>query len=310
MPRRPPASIRTHLRSGRVEPLYLIVGSDEAGKAELVQEFIESVEAELRAFNVDRFYAGEATVAQILDAAATLPLGAPYRVVVVLRAERLLMPKRETEQTVRELEALERYLDDPAPQTRLVFEAAPLDERRRLVKRLLQRAVVIRCEDRLDPAEVGRWIRARVAQAGRQIDPAAVRLLAERAGTDLPRLRADCERLLTYVGDRQRITADDVLDVTSPAAETDDWAVARAIERGDPAAALREVTLALDRGTPPLMLLGQLAWVVRTRLAPDRVPAAVEALFRTDLHLKSSLGDPRVLLERLVVELCEGGGKR
>jgi DNA polymerase III delta subunit len=34
------------------------------------------------------------------------------------------------------------------------------------------------------------------------------------------------------------------------------------------------------------------------------VPAAIEALFRTDLELKSSGGDPRVLLERLVVELC------
>ena len=37
---------------------------------------------------------------------------------------------------------------------------------------------------------------------------------------------------------------------------------------------------------------------------PRRVRAAVEALFRTDLDLKSSSGDPRVLLERLVVELC------
>jgi DNA polymerase III delta subunit len=33
---------------------------------------------------------------------------------------------------------------------------------------------------------------------------------------------------------------------------------------------------------------------------------AVEALFRTDLDLKRSAGDPRVLLERLIVELCEG----
>jgi DNA polymerase III delta subunit len=37
-----------------------------------------------------------------------------------------------------------------------------------------------------------------------------------------------------------------------------------------------------------------------------RVPAAIEALFRTDLELKSSGGDPRVLLERLVVDLCRG----
>ena len=55
------------------------------------------------------------------------------------------------------------------------------------------------------------------------------------------------------------------------------------------------------------MVLGQLGWFVRTTLprqAPSRVPAAVEAVFRTDLALKSSGGDGRVLLERLVVELC------
>ena len=55
------------------------------------------------------------------------------------------------------------------------------------------------------------------------------------------------------------------------------------------------------------MILGQLGWFVREKLvAADarRVPAAVDALFRTDLDLKSSGGDPRVLLERLVVDLC------
>ena len=36
----------------------------------------------------------------------------------------------------------------------------------------------------------------------------------------------------------------------------------------------------------------------------DVVQAPIEALFRTDLDLKRSGGDPRVLLERLVVELC------
>ena len=53
------------------------------------------------------------------------------------------------------------------------------------------------------------------------------------------------------------------------------------------------------------MVLGQLGWFVRERLQdPRRLPGAVDALFRTDLDLKTSGGDPRVLLERLVVELC------
>jgi DNA polymerase III delta subunit len=48
--------------------------------------------------------------------------------------------------------------------------------------------------------------------------------------------------------------------------------------------------------------------VVRAKfpiLAPGRLRRAVDALFRTDVDLKRSAGDPRVLLERLVVELCE-----
>jgi DNA polymerase III delta subunit len=40
------------------------------------------------------------------------------------------------------------------------------------------------------------------------------------------------------------------------------------------------------------------------RFPAERIPAAVDALFRTDFALKTSAGDPRVLLERLVVELC------
>jgi DNA polymerase III delta subunit len=41
-------------------------------------------------------------------------------------------------------------------------------------------------------------------------------------------------------------------------------------------------------------------------VAGRELQGAVEALFRTDLDLKRSAGDPRVLLERLVVELCAG----
>ena len=55
------------------------------------------------------------------------------------------------------------------------------------------------------------------------------------------------------------------------------------------------------------MILGQLAWFVREKLPlvdVRRVRPAVESLFRTDLDLKSSGGDTRILLERLVVELC------
>jgi DNA polymerase III delta subunit len=102
----------------------------------------------------------------------------------------------------------------------------------------------------------------------------------------------------------------DARDVVSAETTQDDWAVTNAIQQRNAREALRQLALALDAGAVPYMILGQLAWYVRDKLTnfdPRRVPAAVDALFRTDLDLKSSGGDARVLLERLVVELCGGG---
>ena len=53
----------------------------------------------------------------------------------------------------------------------------------------------------------------------------------------------------------------------------------------------------------PVMIMGQLRWAAE-KLSGPRLRHGIEALFRTDLALKSSGGDSRVLLERLVVELC------
>ena len=68
--------------------------------------------------------------------------------------------------------------------------------------------------------------------------------------------------------------------------------------------ALKELGLALDAGAMPVMLMGQLRAAAEKLPAP-RVRSAIDAVFRTDLALKSSGGEPRVLLERLTVELCE-----
>jgi hypothetical protein len=79
-----------------------------------------------------------------------------------------------------------------------------------------------------------------------------------------------------------------------------DWAVVNAIGDGDAGRALREIALRLDRGDSPHALMGQLRWWVSQRLAavsPERVMPAMDALLRTDLALKSSGGEIRVLLD-------------
>jgi DNA polymerase-3 subunit delta len=217
-----------------------------------------------------------------------------------------------------DLDVLEEYVKTPEPSTTLVLLAGDVDKSRRLAKTLYKVATVVECWGLKPGKEVRgpdlrqvtrlaeQLVCKRVADAGQQIDQAAAHLIAERAGTDIGRLRGDLDRLLLYAAGRPRITVADAQEVASGEVAQDDWAVTNAIQQGNRAEALKQLGLALEAGGVPFKILGQLAWFVRERLAdPRRIPAAVDALFRTDIDLKSSVGDPRVLLERLVVELCD-----
>ena len=330
MPAATPQAVRKRIAQGTADPIYLIIGDDDVEMTRLAADLSALVEDELRAFNLERMYAGEKATspAAIVESARTLPMMGERRIVVVLRAERLLKPKRRgKEEEAGDVEPvpgggdtdlLDAYVKRPEPLTTLVFVASDVDRSRRLYKSIQKHATIVECwglkgssKDRVDLRQVARaaeqLVRQAVADAGQQIDPAAARLVAERAGTDIATLRGDVERLLLFAAGKPKIDLEDAQEVVSVETTQDDWAVTSAIQRGDRAEALRQLALALDAGTVSYMVLGQLGYFVRERLPgidARRVPAAVEALFRTDLDLKTSGGDPRVLLERLVVELC------
>jgi DNA polymerase-3 subunit delta len=318
MPHANPAAVRKQIEAGAPDPVYLLQGDDDIEKSALAHEFEQLVEEDLRAFNVERIHAGDATtgdrlaatVADVVAAARTLPMMAPRRVVIVMQADGLFAPKRESEAALRAQQRLTALLERPEPQATLVFVAGAVDKRSRMYKLLIRQATVVDCGVLETAADAERWVRNRVAAAGVALEPGAARLLAERCGTDLKRLRNDVERLMLYALGQRTISIDDARQIAGPAALQDDWAMTNAIEAGDGAAALRQLALMLEAGAPAEKVLGQLAWLVRTKfpvLAPRALANAVDALFRTDLDLKSSAGDPRVLLERLVVELT---GKR
>jgi DNA polymerase-3 subunit delta len=180
----------------------------------------------------------------------------------------------------------------------------------KITRALAKSATVVPVGQFASEREVGAWLQARVTEAGLTIDRAAAQALVDLAGADAAKLRADVERVLTFARGEGAVTLAHVeAAIVAHETSTDDWAIVRAIERGDAAAALREARVRLEDGDSPFAMLGQLAYAVRTppprgRYPNARLGRAIDALFRTDLALKSSGGDPRALIERLIVELC------
>ena len=305
MPALSQADVRKQIAAGTVGPLYLLVGPDDTGRMALAAEFLELVEADLRPFNVDRLYGGETSAARVVDAARTLPMMVPRRVVLLVHAERLLNPKKDLKKDVEaDLQFLEDYFKAPVDTCCLVLVADSIDKRRSLARQLVSKATVVECSGPGDVVEAAKWVKERVAKEGMAIDVRAARLVADRIWPDVSRLRSDVERLILYAAGNKAITETDVQEIVAPATTPDDWGVTNAIERGSARDALRELGLMMDNGTVPYLILGQLAWFVRTKVPGPKVGSAIDAVFRTDLAIKTSAGEPRALLERLVVELC------
>ncbi|HEY3162606.1 MAG TPA: DNA polymerase III subunit delta [Vicinamibacterales bacterium] len=297
------ATLKKQIAAADTGPLYLLIGEDDSEKSAAAAEFAEMVDEGLRAFSVDRLFGGEIKADDLFDAAATLPMMAPRRIVIVFDAERLLIPKREGKAADAEQERLEGFVKKPPGHATVVFVCGPLDKRRRIVNLLMKEAQIVDCGTISDSGDAERWVKARAERDKVPLDAAAVRALVARAGIDIVRLRGGLERVALYAMGQSKITADDVKQVVPAAGEAADFGIANAIERNDAAEALRELTLALDGGAQPYFLMGQLRWVAE-KMPRARLKDAIDAVFRTDEAIKSSGGDPKILLERLVVELC------
>lgn len=327
------AEIRKQIKAGKTGPLYLLEGDDLQSRHDLGLEFANIVDEGLQAFNVQSFYANEATnaggreqlITALLSNARTLPMMAPRRVIVVHEADRLLAPKRGKDDdedaeavavkpgkagktkrvATTPAEDLEAYVENPEPMTTLVFVSGPLDGNRRIVKLLRKHADVVDCGTLHDPREAAIWITKRVEKDELSIEPKAITLLLQSTGLTLGRIRPEVEKLILYAAGESTITAVHVRDLVVPQEESDGtFALMDAVMNSNPARALREVSIMIDGGVQPPVILGQLR-AATIKLRPDaRVKSGLEAVLRTDQAIKSSAGTPQYLLECLVVELC------
>ncbi len=322
-----PADLRKQIKSGKTGPLYVLEGDDLQSRHDLALEFANLVEEGLQAFNVESFYANEATnaagrdqlIGSLLSTARTLPMMAAKRVVIVHEAERLLAPKRAKDEEdgpdaeppkkakrgATPAEELEAYVENPEPLTTLVFVSGPLDANRRIVKLLRKHADVVDCGSLESPRDAANWIQNRLEKDELTIDPKALNLLLQTTGLSLGRIRAEIEKLVLYAAGESTITTVHVRDLVIPENESEGvFALIDAVRNSNAPRALLEISALIDSGVQPPLILGQLR-AAAIQLRPDlRVRNGLEAVLRTDLAIKSSAGIPQHLLECLAVELC------
>jgi DNA polymerase-3 subunit delta len=106
--------------------------------------------------------------------------------------------------------------------------------------------------------QLARWVRAKVDQAGAEIEPRAVQALCSFVGSDLYQLANEIAKLAAYTDAQRAITLEDVQLLTPHARQASIFDMVDALGRRDGKTASRIYHTLLDSGDHPLALLAMI----------------------------------------------------
>ncbi|HWF61491.1 MAG TPA: DNA polymerase III subunit delta [Nitrospira sp.] len=324
------AQLESALKQQRPGSLYLVVGEED-----LLRDFAlaaikrAAIGSEGDEFNYELFYGDEAGGADIRNSVAAVPVFAERRLVVVKAAEKL---------NARESDLLLDCVKNPVESTTLVFVSPKLDGRLKFSQALTRAAITVDCSP-LQDAQLPAWIAREAERVELRLEDAAAQVLQESCGASLYGVRHELEKLASYVPSDRSVTAADVhlLRGMDPGASVFDLTLA--IAEGRRGRALSILARNLEAGEAPLRILGSLAWQYRRlwklkeslanggregevarslrmdpwkvrafldRFSEPHLQAALRLFLDADGRLKGGSGSrPRIVLERLLLKLCE-----
>lgn len=319
------------LETGQVGPLYGVFGEEDFLVNQVVDRFLASPAFQANpSLNIERFLAGDTPPGKVLESALTWPFLGTQRLVIISDFH-LYKAAQQTE--------FNEYVQDPAPTSCLVLAGAKLDNRTKLAK-ALKKAGQVHEFKKLYPRELAPWIKERALARGKKLSPAAAEQLAELAGLGLGALDSEVEKLSLYVGDQEMIDIDEVNAVVGAGRLYSIFDFTDALASGRLDRSLTSLSQLMNLGEPPVRILAmvvrlhrqllqarsvldngggqpQVQQALRTPPAATRtlvqragkesvasITKSLKLILKADVALKSAPGADRVIMERLVMDLC------
>ncbi len=263
-----------------------------------------------------RFEGKEADIKSVFDELLTVSMWGDKRLVLVDEADDFVSKNRV---------GLEKFLQSPPKKSLLLMMVKKWQKTTRLYKLVEKVGLNISCEP-LKDRELPRWlIDTAKQQFEKELARPAASLMVELAGSGLGLLEQELSKLASFVGERARITTEDVTQLVGGWRTETTWAMVDAIIAGQVGHALNCLEKLLAAREAPMMILGGLAFKFRqvaqaTELARQgtKLSSALQTagVWRNQIQAVEQylrrIGRPRA--ERISHQLLEardtlGGGK-
>ncbi len=264
----------SELESHKLRPAYVFVGDEAFFRKRFRDAIIEHlVPRDLRDFSLFEFDLAENDLAEVLDRARTPSLMAPFQVFFV-RGVKNLFGRGSNEE---KLAAIEDYCKNPNPDALLVFVAdhisIPADVRRmemqdkeryqRIRETMGPYCGIVELA-RVEEGEAVRWISDFCTSRAVKIDADGARELVDALGGDMMMISNELEKLMLYVGARNRITLGDVETMVLAAKQRSLYELTDAISSKDRVRALEVLDAMLSSGDGEEAAIGHIYMLAKT----------------------------------------------
>ncbi|MFZ0296000.1 MAG: DNA polymerase III subunit delta [Candidatus Sulfotelmatobacter sp.] len=264
------------LESRKLRPAYVFVGDEAFFRKRFRDAILEHlVPADLRDFSLFEFDLAENDLAEVLDRARTPSLMAPFQVFFV-RGVKNLFGRGSNEE---KLAAIEAYCKNPNPDALIVFVAdhisIPADVRRmemqdkeryqRIRETMGSYCGIVELA-RVEEGEAVRWIAEYCAsrEVPVKMDADGARELVDALGGDMMMISNELEKLMLYVGAKNRITLGDVETMVLAAKQRSLYELTDAISSKDRVRALEVLDAMLSSGDGEEAAIGHIYMLAKT----------------------------------------------
>ncbi|HEX7402029.1 MAG TPA: DNA polymerase III subunit delta [candidate division Zixibacteria bacterium] len=185
----------------RVDLVYHFAGEEDFLKDEAWRKIASLlVPDELKSFNLDLMYGNETGADQLVNKVFLSPVNARKRLVVVFDLNRLSEFSKDM---------LLKILPKLPDSVCLILVSPDIPSKSKFYPALTKLVTTVKFP-RLWDNQVPVWITNRVKEKGKKIEGGASRILHDLVGNEMGDLSTSIDKLITYIGDNETITAKDV----------------------------------------------------------------------------------------------------
>jgi len=266
----------SELESRKLRAAYVFVGDEAFFRRRFRNAILQHlVPAELRDFSIFEFDLAENDLAEVLDRARTPSLMAPFQVFFVRGVKNLFGRGSNDEK----LAAIEEYCKNPNPDALIVFVAdhisIPADVRRmemqdkeryqRIRETMGQYCGIVELA-RVEEGEAVRWIAEYCGSRSVpvKIEADGARELVDALGGDMMMISNELEKLMLYVGAKNRITLGDVETMVLSAKQRSLYELTDAISSKERVRALEVLDAILSSGDGEEAAIGHIYMLAKT----------------------------------------------